>query len=271
MNFKLTIVAAALMFAGCDAPVSSTTAAPTASAMEPAEAAAASTENIYQAAVSDERRGEADVARDAGRKPAEVLEFFAIEPGMQVLDMFSGGGYYTELLANVVGPGGSVTAQSNTAYLSFSGEESAARYGDDRLPNTSVMMAENNELALEADSYNAVTMILAYHDFFYESEDGGWPLIDGPKLLAELYKGMKSGAVLGIVDHNAASGSSSETGGTTHRIDVDIVLRDLEAAGFVLEARSDILSNPDDDYEKSVFDPELRGKTDRFVLKYRKP
>jgi len=159
MKFKLTIVAAALMFAGCNAPASSNTAEPMASAMEPAEAAAAPTENIYQTAVSDERRSEADVARDAGRKPAEVMEFFAIGPGMHLLDMFSGGGYYTELLANVVGPDGSVTAQSNKAYLIFSGEESAARYGDNRLPNTTVMMAENNELSLEADTYDAVTIM----------------------------------------------------------------------------------------------------------------
>lgn len=242
-----------------------------ASAAEPTQNEAASAENIHQAAVSSELRSEADLARDAGRKPAEVMAFFGIEPGMNVLDMFSGGGYYTELLANVVGPEGSVTAHSNKAYLSFSGQESAARYGDDRLPNTTVMMAENNRLSLQADRYDAVTMILAYHDVYFEDEKIRWPLIDGPKLLAELHKGMKSGAVLGIVDHNAASGSPAETGGTTHRIDVAIVLRDLDAAGFVFEARSEILANPDDDYEKSVFDSAIRGKSDRFMLRYRKP
>ena len=268
MTIQSIVMIAALVATGCNAPESADT---TKTAEEPAQAATALTENIYQSAVNSAQRTAADVARDAGRKPAEVMEFFAIEPGMHVLDMFSGGGYYTELLSNVVGPGGKITAQSNKAYLSFSGEESSARYLDDRLPNTSILMAENNELLLEADTFDAVTMILAYHDIYYDGADDGWPLIDGPELLAELYKGMKSGAVLGIVDHNAAPGSPSETGNTTHRIDVNIVIRELEAAGFVLDGRSDFLRNADDDYEKTVFDPETRGKTDRFVLRFRKP
>lgn len=268
MTIKSIALIAALVVSGCNAPEPAET---TMTAAKPTQAEAALTENIYRSAVNNAQRTAADVARDAGRKPAEVMEFFAIEPGMQVLDMFSGGGYYTELLSNVVGPDGKITAQSNKAYLSFSGEESSARYLDNRLPNTSILMAENNELALEADTYDAVTMILAYHDIYYDGADDGWPLIDGPKLLAELYKGMKSGAVLGIVDHNAAPDSPAETGNTTHRIDVNLVIREVEAAGFVLDGRSDILRNADDDYAKSVFNPETRGKTDRFVLRFRKP
>jgi predicted methyltransferase len=238
---------------------------------QPCLAQEKSTGNIYRLAVENSERSEADAARDAQRKPAEVMEFMAIAPGMAVLDMFSGGGYYTELLSLVVGPQGSVTGQSNAAYLRFSGEESAARYKDDRLPNTSVLMAENNELMLSANSYDAVTMILGYHDIYYADTDIGWDLIDAPKLLAELYKGMKPGAILGIVDHAAAPGSPSETGGTIHRIDRGLVVSEVEAAGFVLDGESDVLRNPHDDYETSVFDPELRGKTDRFVLKFRKP
>jgi len=227
--------------------------------------------DIYQDALNNTQRSEADVARDSGRKPAAVMRFIGIDAGMDVLDMYSGGGYYTELLANVVGADGSVTAHSNKAYISFSGEESAARYGNNRLPNTSVLMAENNELKLDSNRYDAVTMILAYHDIYFEDDEIGWPLTDGPKLLAELYQGMRPGAVLGIVDHNAAPGSPAQTGGTTHRIDIGIVIREVQAAGFVLDAQSDILRNDADDYDKSVFDPALRGKTDRFVLKFRKP
>jgi predicted methyltransferase len=238
---------------------------------QPGLAQEESGENIYRMAVENSDRSEADVTRDAQRKPAQVMEFMAVAPGMAVLDMFSGGGYYTELLSLVVGPDGSVTAQTNTAYLGFSGEESAARYNDNRLPNTSVLMAENNELELSANTYDAVTMILGYHDIYYADADIGWELIDGPKLLAELYKGMKPGAILGIVDHAAAPGSPAETGGTIHRIDQGLVVREIEAAGFVLDGESDVLRNQNDDYETSVFDPELRGKTDRFVLRFRKP
>jgi predicted methyltransferase len=238
---------------------------------QPGLAQEESAKNIYRLAVENSDRSEADVARDTQRKPAEVMEFMLIAPGMAVLDMFSGGGYYTELLSLVVGPDGSVTGQSNTAYLRFSGEESAARYKDNRLPNTSVLMAENNELELSANTYDAVTMILAYHDIYYADADISWELIDGPKLLAELYKGMKPGAILAIVDHAAAPGSPSETGGTVHRIDRDLVVSEVEAAGFVLDGESDVLRNPNDDYATTVFDPELRGKTDRFVLRFRKP
>jgi predicted methyltransferase len=240
-------------------------------AVQPAFAQETQAANVYQLAVDNKERSDADVARDAQRRPAEVMEFLGIKQGMTVLDMFSGGGYYTELLSHVVGPHGSVTAQSNLAYLGFSGEESAARYGDNRLPNTSVLMAENNELILETDTYDAVTMILAYHDIYYQDAENGWALIDGPVLLAQLYKGMKPGAILGIVDHAAAPGSPSETGGTTHRIDRGLVISEVEAAGFVLDSESYVLRNSHDDYEKSVFDPELRGKTDRFILKFRKP
>ncbi len=82
---------------------------------------------------------------------------------------------------------------------------------------------------------------------------------------------MKPGAVLGVVDHFAEAGSPRETGNSVHRIDPGIVISELEIAGFVLDGTSDVLRNMDDDYGKSVFDPELRGKTDRFVLRFRKP
>jgi len=258
-------VLVALVITACNAPGSDNSDS---IALEPAMTP---TENIYAEAVQNMQRSAADVARDAGRKPADVMEFFAIKPGMHVLDLFSGGGYYAELLSYVVGPDGSVTAQSNQAYLGFSGEESAARYGNNRLPNTRVLMAENNELALVENTYDAVTMVLSYHDIYYEDAENNWALINGPKLLAELYKGMKPGAVFGIVDHNAAPSSPTETGGTTHRINIEIVLRQVQAAGFVYEGSSDVLRNPDDDYDKSVFAPEIRGKSDRFVLVFRKP
>ena len=265
---SITTMFAALLIVGCNAPEP---ASETEEAAIEAKPVMAREKNIYKAAVENEQRSEADRARDATRKPGAVMEFLGIASGMDVLDMFSGGGYYTELLSSVVGPEGSVTAQSNQAYLRFSGEESEARYANNRLPNTHVLMAENNELNLESDTFDAVTMILGYHDTYYEDVENGWAKIDGAKLLAELHKGMKPGAVLGIVDHNAAAGAPPETGGTVHRIDVGLVIREVQAAGFVLDGRSDILKNAQDDYEKSVFDAEIRGKTDRFVLRFRKP
>lgn len=227
--------------------------------------------SIYRDAVADPNRPSADRERDKDRKPAEVLAFFGIEPGMSVLDLFSGGGYYSELLAHVVGPDGRVMAHNNKAYLKYVGDEVDRRYADGRLGNVEVLMAENNELQLPAGAFDAVMLILSYHDIFYVDPDNGWPKIDGPRLLAEIYKGLKPGGVLGIVDHYAEAGASRETGNTVHRIDPGIVISDLETAGFVLDGKSSILRNMDDDYNKIVYSPELRGKTDRFVLRFRKP
>jgi predicted methyltransferase len=147
---------------------------------------------------------------------------------MSVLDMFAGGGYYTELVASVVGDKGHVLSHANRAYLNFVGEEFEQRHADGRLPNVNVLMAENNELSLKADG------------------------------------------IVGIIDHYAEPGSPGESGGTVHRIDPAIVIADMRAAGFVVDASSDLLRNSNDDYSKNVFAPELRGKTDRFILRFRK-
>ena len=227
--------------------------------------------SIYRQAVDHPARTDADRARDAGRKPAEVLQFAGIRPGMSVLDMYSGGGYYTEILSRLVGPEGRVTAHTNQAYAQFVGDETTNRYADDRLANVEHLIAENNELELPEAAYDAVMLVLAYHDIYYVDPDNGWPRIDGPKFVAELYEGTKPGGLLVVVDHYAAPGSPRETGNTLHRIDPEIVIEEIEAAGFALDARGDVLRNPEDDLDLHMGDPLVRGKTDRFVLRFRKP
>lgn len=227
--------------------------------------------NVYKAAVDNADRLDGDSARDAGRQPAAVLEFVGIAPGMTVLDLFSGGGYYAELMASIVGEAGQVDAHSNKAYVAFVGDEFEMRYADNRLPNVSVIMAENNELVLEDGRYDAMFLSLTFHDFYYEDEANGWAKIDVEKLLGVLHAGLKPGGVIGIIDHYAEAGSPKETGGTLHRIDPAIVIAEMKAAGFELDGGSDLLRNPADDHQKNVFDPELRGQTDRFLLRFRKP
>jgi predicted methyltransferase len=236
-----------------------------------AEQATPPAASASEAAVAHAARPDADRARDAGRKPAQVLEFIGIAPGMTVLDMCSGGGYYTEILSYLVGDVGRVAAHSNQAYVAFVGEEFEMRYLGGRLPNVEILMAENNELSLHPGAFDAVLMVLSFHDLYYAAPDDGWPAFDVPALLAELHKGLRAGGVVGIVDHYAADGSPPETGGTTHRIDPAIVIEAMTTAGFELDGQSDLLRNPADDYEKVVFDPEIRGNTDRFVLRFRKP
>ncbi len=265
MYLRIMPITFLLALAACDQQPEKTAAA-----RGPAPESRTVANSIYQDALAHPNRPSADHDRDAGRKPAEVLAFFGIEPGMTVLDMFSGGGYYSKLLSFVVGPEGKVVAHSNSAYLNFVGDEFEERYADGRLANVDVFMAENNELELPGEEFDAVMLILSYHDFFYVTAENGWPKIDGPRLLAELYKGMKPGAVLGVVDHFAEAGSPRETGNSVHRIDPGIVISELEMVGLVLDGTSKVLRNMDDDYSKIVFDPELRGKTDRFVLRFRK-
>jgi len=149
-------------------------------------------------------------------------------------------------MSKVVGKDGRVVAHSNIAYLQFVGDEFKARHADDRLPNVDVLMAENNELALDANQFDAITMVLSFHDTYWISPEEDWPEFDHPKLYAELFASLKPGGVLGVVDHQAEPGSSSDTDGTLHRIDRAIAVADFEAAG-------------------------IRGNTDRFVLRFRKP
>lgn len=227
--------------------------------------------SVYQDVLADTSRLEGDAARDAGRKPAEILAFMGIGPGMSVLDMFSGGGYYTEIISKVVGESGSVVAHSNTAYLQFVGEEFVNRYKAGRLPNVTIEMAENNKLHLGENQFDAIMMGLSYHDTYWVNPDMGWAEWDRPKLLAQLFASLKSGGVLAVIDHYAADGASTDSVAALHRIDRGIVVADLEGAGFVLDDESDLLRNADDDHSLGVFDPAIRGKTDRFVLKFRKP
>jgi predicted methyltransferase len=240
-------------------------------AAEPTVEMASPAVSVYEAALVNALRPEADRERDAARKPAEVLEFVGITPGMTVLDMFTGGGWYSEVIAHVVGESGKVIAHSNNAYKNFVGNALEERFGTGRLPQVEILMAENNHLALEADSLDAVIMALSFHDLYLEDVENGWERIDGPTFLAELKKGLKAGGIVAIIDHFAEAGAPPETGNTLHRIDPALVIGDMEAAGFVFEAQSDILRNTDDDHSKTVFAPEIRGNTDRFVMRFRKP
>lgn len=223
------------------------------------------------AAVANPDRLEGDSDADGRRKPGDVLDFFGIEPDMQVLEMFAGGGYYTEILSYLVGPRGRVVAQNNTPYLGYAKKTLDRRFTPGRLENVDRLTAENNELDLPAGRFDAALFILAYHDVYYVDDAIGWAQIDGPALLAEVYQALKPGAVVGVVDHVATAGAPAEVGTTLHRIDPALLRSDFEAAGFVFDAEAELLRNPQDDHDKPVFAPEIRGNTDRFVYRFHKP
>ena len=222
-------------------------------------------------AVKDGRRLPGDADRDASRKPADVLEFFGMGPGMVVLDMFAGGGYYTELSAYVVGECGTVWSHNNAAYLAYAADELGRRFAPGRLANVQRVTAENNALSLPAETFDQVLMVLAYHDVYYVDPANGWPRIDAPVMLAEIFQSLKRGGVLGIVDHAAEPGAPADVAQTLHRIDPALLRRDMEQAGFVFEAQSTALANANDDHGQPVFAEGIRGNSDRFIYRFRRP
>jgi predicted methyltransferase len=240
-------------------------------ALLPAVSTSATTSQSIADALNREDRLEGDAEIDSRRKPAEVLAFFDIEPGMTVLEMFAGGGYYSEILSYVVGDEGTVYAHNNKPYIAYTKKELERRFTPGRLGNVKRLEAENNELELSGSQFDAALMVLAYHDVYHVDEESGWFRIDGPKMLAEIYGSMKPGAVLGIVDHVADAGSPGETGQTLHRIDPQLLKKDIEAAGFVFDGEIDVLRNPDDDRSKPMYAEGIRGKTDRVVYRFHKP
>ena len=113
---------------------------------------------------------EVDRADDANRKPGEVLDFVGVEPGMRVLDLLAGGGYYTEILSRVVGNEGSVIFHNNAAYRQFLGEALAKRTAGSRLPNVEVLDDEVADLEFEAGELDAVMFVLGFHDIYYKDD-----------------------------------------------------------------------------------------------------
>ena len=222
-------------------------------------------------ALANPARPSSDRARDPLRRPDLVLEFFEIRPGMTVLDLFSGGGYYAEILSGVVGPEGEVLAHNNAAYIAYAAEELNGRFSDEHLSNVVRITAEADELELPEARFDAALAVLTWHDFYYVDPDNNWPPIDQVSLIETLCAALKPGAVLGVVDHVAADGSDPYVSGQTlHRIDPSRIKADLQGSCFQLEGEINVLRNASDDLGKPVFDPGVRGKTDRVVLKFRK-
>jgi predicted methyltransferase len=147
-----------------------------------------------------------------------------------------------------------------------------ARYGDNRLPNVEQVFARHNDLRLPPARVDVVLMSMVYHDTYWNDDGVDWGPIDPRALLESLGAALKPGGVVGVVDHYAARGQDPfESVMAAHRIDRAVVLRDFAAAGFVLDGESDVLRNRNDDYTLSVFAAAVVGRTDRFVLRFRKP
>ena len=205
---------------------------------------------------------------DEGRKPADVLAFAGVKPGQTVLDFFAGSGYYSILLARAVGPKGMVFAANPPGENDPKAWEPLAG----KVPQLHVMVAEVAQMQFAPRSIDLIFTNLNYHDLYWESEKYHFPRVDVPKVLAAWFTQVKPGGHVVIIDHAAnPGGDPREVADKLHRIDAERVKADMAAAGFVLEGESTVLRRSEDDRTKLVFDPAVRGKTDRFMLKFRRP
>ena len=228
-------------------------------------------EDAIAAAVADQSRSPDNVKLDESRKPAEVLRFFGLKPGMHVIDMFGANRYWAEIIAPVVGPYGSVVVWQPAQFLNEERRTQFAEFAA-RQPNVALISSRFEQPLIGSDRYDFMIMNLDYHDVYWESAERKIGRMEPQHWLRNLFVAMKPGGVVGIIDHSAApSADTRATVEKLHRIDPEVVKADFQRAGFILEAESDMLRNPADDRSLGVFDPAIRGKTDRFVLRFRKP
>ncbi|WP_416306345.1 class I SAM-dependent methyltransferase [Neptunicella sp. SCSIO 80796] len=225
--------------------------------------------DVIQQAINNPDRPAEDKLRDSQRQPDKVLAFFEFKPEQQVLDVFSGSGYYTELVARIVGPKGHVDAHNNAPYIKFIGEDKiTARYADKRLPNVTQLMQDANSLELPTNHYDRILFILSFHDLYHVDEQNGWDKIDDQVFMTKLLDALTDDGILGLVDHIAPAGSGTQAGESLHRIDPAIIRQKMAEWGFKLIAEETFLHNSDDPLDIPMWDKNIRGKTSRVVMKF---
>jgi len=223
------------------------------------------------AAVASSARSPDNVKMDESRKPAEVLRFLGFKPSMQVLDLFGSNRYWSEIFAPAVGRKGSVLVWEPKQFYSPDTKTAFAAF-EAKHPNVSIVTTPFEAPALPKNRFDFVMLNLNYHDTYWKSDKYKIPQMNPAAFLKAVYASMKPGAVIGVIDHVA--NPNSDTRATVekyHRIDPNVVKADFKRAGFVLVGSSDLLRNPADTHEVPVFDASIRGKTDRFIFKFKKP
>ncbi|HWA90784.1 MAG TPA: hypothetical protein VG889_12150 [Rhizomicrobium sp.] len=227
--------------------------------------APASPEAVGQA-ISDPSRPAADRAADAHRLPYKTLVFSGVKGGDVVGEFLPGGGYYTRMLSDVVGPKGKVYALETT------------RWGQQNIDATKAVLSEKGRenVKFDASGFGAFNLpepvdvfwtTLNYHDL-HVAEYGK---VDMAAFNKHVFESLKPGGTYFIVDHVANAGTDDAAIAKLHRIEKDTVVKEVTAAGFTLVAESAALHRTGDDHTKPVFDASVRGKTDQFMLKFRKP
>jgi predicted methyltransferase len=212
-------------------------------------------------AVADASRPDVDIARDAARHPAEMLAFAHIDGGKKVVDFIAGHGYFTRLFAVAVKPGGSVIAVLPKVVAEHDADAVKAMASIAALPAYGNVTVVPGLLDPSIKNVDVVWTAQNYHDLHNTS----------PEMLAganqAVFAALKPGGYYVIVDHAGAVGSNATS--TLHRIDPNVVKAEVTAAVF--DGETKVLANPADDHTKAVFDPSIRGHTDQFAYRFKKP
>lgn len=214
------------------------------------------------AAVADPARAE-DAKNDARRHGGEIVAFTGAKPGDTVIELIPGGGYFTRLFSKTVGANGKVYAVWPTEYDESTDKLQAVA---DAYGNIQILKQSAAKLAAPAKA-DVVFTSQNYHDY----PDKFMGPVDLASFNKQVFDALKPGGMYVIVDHAAETGSGLRDTDTLHRIDPAIVKQQVEAAGFEFVGESDVLRNPADDHTLKVFDKTIRGKTDQFVYKFRRP
>lgn len=213
-----------------------------------------------------EKRSVEDKARDGARRPAEVLHYLGLEKGDTVLDLVASGGWYSVAAAIATGPEGKVYAHNPDAALKLRDgayeTEITARLAANPLSQIERLNTEINDLGVDDNSVDLALTALNFHDVY-----NSFGAAAATGMLLAVKAKLKPGGVLGLIDH---AGNPDADNNALHRIDPALAVAAAEAAGFKIE-RNDMLLDGYDDMSKNVFDPLVRGKTDRFILKLIKP
>ncbi len=232
-----------------------------------AGAAAASPVPAYvTAAMADPSRPADDTKRDAERKPVEMMVFAGVKPGQKVADLVPGGGYFTRILSKIVGPNGHVYLYVPKQMENKYSIGVRAKALADAYPNVTVVTQPLPTFD-PPEKLDVIWTSQNYHDFRNPGFGGTDPAVTNKSM----YDALKPGGVFVVEDHVAPAGSGASTTDTLHRIDPVTVKTEVTAAGFKFVGESKVLANPADPHTATVFDPSIRGHTDQFLYKFKKP